>query len=186
MSHVLRITRNLAVGGDLLTLTDAKAHLRVTSSSEDALISALINMSRSAVENYVGYWIGVYEVDAQFQPVEVLPTAAVVPETGEPISPAELQYTDELDAPQTAVLADIAFDPATREACFTLPELEIKPQTTFTIAYTTKRGEEGIIGDTFTQARLLIIGAGYINRDEGDVTTPGALWLLDNYRRNQP
>ena len=180
-----RVVKNLAVGGDLLSLADAKAHLRVTSDSEDGYISSLVEFSRSAAENHTGYWFGIYDVEAFFDAVEILPASVLIPETAPPLDP-ELEYTAPGDVPTILPLPDFSYKRLDRALTVEIPaDTEIEPNTDFKITYTTRRLEDGIVANTVSQARLLIIGAAFLNRDMGEVTTPGALWLLDNYRRNQ-
>lgn len=54
MSHqVLRLTRTTDASAEPISLTDAKAHLRVTSTDEDDLITNLIKEVRDHTENYL-------------------------------------------------------------------------------------------------------------------------------------
>ena len=52
MSYPLRLQLRTAPSVEPLTVSDAKSYLRVTSSSEDTLITSLIVVAREACENY--------------------------------------------------------------------------------------------------------------------------------------
>lgn len=181
---ITRFSRNLALGGDDIGLPEAKAHLRVTGDSEDGLIELYISASLAAVENYTGFWFGIWDVEVDFAKVETLPRSVLVPFTNPPVDPV-LEYIDEASAPQTAPIETVAYDALNRTACFTLPEVDIEPETEFRITYTTRRPEAGSVSEALHMARLIVIGALFINRDDGEVIPPGARMLLDSFRQNQ-
>ena len=181
---ITRFTRNLALGGDDIGLPEAKAHLRVTGDSEDALISTYISASLAAVENYTGFWFGVWDVEVDFAKVATLPRNVLIPFTNPPVDPV-LEYTDAASQPQTEDVVDQTYDLLNRTACLVLPEVDIEADTTFRITYSTRRPEAGSVTDSLHMSRLIVIGALYINRDDGEVMPPGARMLLDSFLQNQ-
>lgn len=181
---IIRVAKTLALGGDDLGLPEVKEHLRVTGDAEDGIIQRYITSSLALVETYTGYWFAIWDVDVLFEAVTVLPRTETVPGTARPVDPV-LNYTDEIGDPQTEDIAKITYDAINRIAVFDLPEVAIEADSEFQIVYTTRRPEAGSISDSVHQARLITAGAFHLNRDSGEALPPGAMMLLDSFRRNQ-
>ena len=177
-------SRNLALGGDDLGLPEVKDHLRVEGDSQDGVIQGYITGSLGTVEEYTGFWVAIWEVDAEFAAVAVLPRAVAIGETARRVAPT-LHYVDELGDDQTAPIEVVTFDALNRVATLELPEVAIEENTVFRVTYSTRRPEAGSKSITVHSARLLIVGALFINRDSGEVMPPGARMLLDSFRQNQ-
>ena len=185
--RVISTARNLAAGGDPLGLTDVKAHLRVTTQSEDALIQEYMDASLGLVEGYVGMWFARWLVEISYSTTDVLPSEVVINDTAYPRLP-ELDYLNPSQVPGTSPIAqeDVAWDALTRTALVKLPNVQTADGAPFVVRYETDPFELAVAFASVMQSRRIIVGAMYLNRDVDDVMPPGALRLLDAFKRNQP
>lgn len=185
-----------------VTLEEAKAHLRVDGSDEDALISALIVAGRQWAENEIGYVtvqrqlrLVLDEFPASGVDVITLPRSRL-------ISIDSVQYADRNGATQDWAAENYSADTASVEGrllrAFGVewPETRAQRQAV-TITYTAGWPDDGAsppdyaanVPQPIKQAILLLVGHWYEHREAvniGNIVTPleyAVKALLSPYRR---
>lgn len=185
MSGWDRLTRVVAPAVPALALADAKAHLRVDTSSEDALIGALVADAVARVDGPRGIglclitqtWRLTLDRFDRFIPLPLGPNAAV----------ESVKYVDGAGVVQTV-------DPGDYQVAAGLDPAVLSP--TYGTCWPSPRSEPGCVRIEFTAgfgaapgdvpadlvgALKLIVGELYKNR-EGGGTPPAAEAVFDRYR----
>jgi uncharacterized phiE125 gp8 family phage protein len=176
---------NTAPIAEPVTLDQAKAHLQVTTTDDDALISAFIVTARMYAESYTNrqlmaaIWdlyldeFATYKIRLQKSPV---------------VAVTEIAYKDSDGADATVDLEDIALDIANEPARL-VPGYGISwpstqsIQNAVKITFTAGYADADTVPAPIKSAMLLIVGHLYENRgDEGHRALPKSInFLLDPY-----
>lgn len=183
----MSIQRITAPAAEPVSLAEAKAHLRVEVSTDDALIGALITAAREAVEHELERSLitQIWE-----QVLDAFPVAFVLPR-GPVDSIVSVKYLDLDGVEQTLDPSGYVMD-NTSDPAYLVPAYNAAwPETRATInavrvRYTTGYGAAGSdVPAAIRQWMLLQIGAMYDNRAAAGVQVfalPYADRLLDRYR----
>lgn len=168
-----------------LTTAEAKAHLRVTDTSEDTLIGTYIVAAREWVENYTGHILVQREVVDGFSAWGPYLTLRHQPITvGDPTPTLTVAYIN-ADGDETAFEDFVLRDQRYPWTIWPVhgsefPELGENP--TITVTYTAGYASAGAVPQALRQAMLLLIGAWHQQRgaNSGDemFETPFAVTSL--------
>lgn len=164
-----------------VSLAEAKLHLRVDGTADDALITALITAARLAVENFsrraliTQAWI--LSMD-RFPGADaiLLPRPPLQNGTGTAV---EITYKLADGTEQTYSAANYVVDTVSEPgrirlvSTATWPGDELYPLSAVTISFTAGYGAAEDVPQIYKQAMLLLIGHWYENREQ--VTTTGAV-----------
>lgn len=176
-------TVTVAAAAEPVTLTEAKAHLRVDGSDEDTLIGGYIAAARNHVERYTGTFSAVQTIAAKcdsfadFQAVPFLPLGAV--------SSISYVSTDGTTQTLSADAYEARSDGLTASIVSTAGQSWPGIQSGSRITLTASVGYAALPA-AIKQAILLLIGDFYANRENSGapmVEAPHAVTaLLANYR----
>lgn len=167
----LRYEANNAVT-EPVTLSQAKAHLRIDSTDDDTYVTTLISVARSACENYLGYMLG-YNSAVSFY-LDKFPNETVIHLNGvwQP-GTVVITYYDENDAQQTWAAANYFVDSHSQPARIFLKESGEYPDTSDNVPSGIKIGMTNAgpsdvdeIPKAIHQAILLVIGRYYELRQD--------------------
>ena len=173
--------RARTVVSDPVSLSEAKAHLRVISDAEDAGISGFLEASRGLVETYTGQWWADYSVIDTRGPGDEIPATLVLRDVDEPFS-VTINGTDSGDDPIEITDAVLSYDVLNRIATLELEAaVPTKEASMFTIDYSTAHAFEDLL--LANTARLQIVSALYESRDH---LTAGWRAIVDSIKRNVP
>lgn len=149
-----------------LTLTDAKAHLRVTHSAEDDLITTMITVARQVVEKYTGRTLPETTLKLTLDCLPYEYAAIQLPRS--PVSSvSSFQYVDTEGATQTLASSqydvDIARLPARVYAAYNVSWPSVRPhRAAINITYVAGGGD---IPEALIHAMKLIIASLYSHRE---------------------
>lgn len=177
----LPVTVTVAPASEPITLTEAKAQCRVSTSDEDGLLTAYISAARLFVEQYTGLRIVEQTVELRtnsFCDLEYLPTAPLQ-------SIASVKYLDKDGAEQTLAASVyesvlIGFAPSIRlKVDQSWPSTRIANDAVRVVAV----AGYSEAPEPIKQAISLIVASWFDSREVGPIPA-GALALLTNYRRH--
>ncbi|MGL4488778.1 MAG: head-tail connector protein [Rhizobiaceae bacterium] len=185
------MTRLTAPAVEPVTLAEARAHLRVTSSSEDALISNLIASAREEVEAATG--VALITQDWRLY-LDAWPECAVVRLPKHPVqSVSAVTVYDAAGAPTSIVPSAVNLDRASRPARFARPESAALPGKAMNgtqIDFRAGFGATGVdVPDGLKRAILLLVAFWFEHRGTGQTSNQEALWpdgferIINRYRR---
>ncbi|MBK6905553.1 MAG: phage head-tail connector protein [Saprospirales bacterium] len=170
-----------------LTLTEAKLHLKVDTTADDDLITALITATRQSVERYCNSALITQTVTEKYDcftsrgfRLSVSPAIAIT----------SVSYTDSAGDNQTLDAAIYGLDNYSRPARVFLKENQQWPQTrvepnTVTVVYTAGYGAASDVPGPIKTAMKLMLADLYENRQDSARTMPSASQrILDPYRIN--
>lgn len=168
-----------------LTLTEAKLHLKVDTTADDDLITALIAAVRQSVERYCSLGLITQTVTEKYDRfssngfrLSVSPAIAI----------SAVTYTDPAGATQTLSTDVYGLDVYSRPARIYLKENQVWPQTRLepnavTVVYTAGFGGASDVPGPIKSAMKLMLGDLYENREDTARTMPSASQrILDPYR----
>lgn len=158
-----------------LTTTQAKSHLRVDGSDEDALIGNLVTAARQYVEEHTGRALitQTWEYTA-----DAFPTKAGAIWLPRPplIAVSQVQYVDTAGATQTWDSDEYRVDAVSVPGRVTLADGAVWPtpndvSNAVTVTYTAGYGAASDVPEPIKQALLLLIGSWYGSRENEVVGT---------------
>lgn len=172
-----------------ISLADAKTHLRVLHSDEDALISAYISAARAYVEDRTGLALLTQTVEEYF---DALPAGRVLPLTVYPVqSVTSVEYLDATYQTwaSTNYINDLVSCPCriVRKEGIEWPSPDNEANAV-KVTYVAGHASAAAVPTSIIQAMKLIIGFYYQNRDDmplheaGRVKVRAADALLHNHR----
>lgn len=189
----MNLRRVVAPASAPVTLAEAKAHLRVTASTEDTLIGALVEAATQHLDGWQGIlgralvqqsWeltLDAFPADEEAIRIPLPPVSSVVSVT----------YLDAAGAQQTMPPGDYVVDTLSPDAWITLAAGETWPDTldrinAVTVRFVTGYGAAADVPAPIRAAILLIIGDLYANRegqsDRAITVNPTVDNLLRPYR----
>jgi uncharacterized phiE125 gp8 family phage protein len=185
------MTRLTAPTVEPVTLTEAKAHLRVTTTSEDALISSLIASAREEVEAATG--IALITQDWRLY-LDAWPSSGVVRLTKHPVQQVNLVTVyDHAGAPTSSTPSAAYLDRASRPARFARPDTTGSPSAAMNgieIDFRAGFGSTGVdVPDGLKRAILLLVSFWFEHRGTGQSSGQDAVWpdgferIINRYRR---
>lgn len=196
MTAFKNVRQTWATATDVVSLTTAKAHLKVEHSAEDTLITSLIGAAYDAVERYTNSFLQRETVRCYVDdPVCVIQVKlAELPQVKTTDGGVGVQYLDTDGSTQTMDSADYNLDPYEYPARLVLeevPSVDDVPNAfwaDFTCGYTDDGSGGPKRPDALVQAMLLIIGDMYANRqDVSDRRTyavpTGSARLMEPHRK---
>lgn len=178
------MTRLTAPAAEPVTLAEAKAHLRVTTATEDALIVSLIAAAREEVEVATG--LALISQNWRIY-LDHWPHCNVLKLNKHPVQ-SVLQVTvyDALGAPTTIIPVATNLDRASRPARFAKPDAigsPGQPVNGIEIDIRTGFGETGVeVPDGLKRAILLLMAFWFEHRGTGQTAKQDAIWP-DGYER---
>lgn len=162
--------------GEPVTLTEAKAHLRVDGSEEDSLISSLIAAARRWCE---GYQNRAYVTQTWDLVLDAWPAAPEPDRIRIPLPPlqsvASVKYTDKDGVQTTMPAADYLVDLASQPGRLVLaygkswPTATLRPAAAIEIRFTAGYGAAAAVPETAKQAIKLLVGHLYEHREAASV-----------------
>lgn len=169
-----------------LTTAEAKAHLRVTDTSEDTLIGTYIVAAREWCEDYTGYILVQREVTDRFSAWGDFLTLRHRPITvGDPTPTLVVTYEDAEGDPteyEERVIRDQAY-PWTIYAPYGGSFPTLADNGTITVTYTAGYASASAVPEKFKWAMKLLIASMHINRGSIDpATMDAARFILRSYR----
>lgn len=185
------LTRTVAPAVDVLTLAEAKMHLRVDHDYSDAEISAWIAAATSMIDGPNG--IGVALISQTWrQSLDTFPAKGIEIRLGPVSAISSITYADTANVTQTLAPTSYAFDldtyPVTIKPAYgkTWPDIYDKPgaiKVNFVAGYGLSAAT---VPASLKAAIKLLIGHWYANREAaGDTMTQipfGVAAILDSYR----
>jgi uncharacterized phiE125 gp8 family phage protein len=185
------MTRLAAPAVEPITLSEAKAHLRVTSTSEDVLIASLIASAREEVEAATG--IALITQDWRLY-LDAWPESGVVRLPKHPVQQvSQVTIYDALGAPVSTVPNASYLDRASRPARFARPTNVGDPLAAMNgieIDFRTGFGNTGVdVPDGLKRAILLLVSFWFEHRGTGETSEQLAIWpdgyerIINRYRR---
>lgn len=167
-----------------ITLEEAKAHLAVSHSYDDAYINSLITAARQKAENHMALQICTATWKLYLDKFEPVINISKSPLT----AISEITYTDTDGTEQTLTEDDYILDKIRKPARLvpayntSWPDTQQIPNAVC-ITFTSGFGVAADVPQVIKSAILLIVGHLYENRgDEGHRTIPQTVWnLLDVY-----
>jgi uncharacterized phiE125 gp8 family phage protein len=176
-------------GAEPITLDQAKAHLRVLGTDEDALITALIPTAREFAEHYTGRALAAQTIEAALDGFPCDETPAIELPLCPAASVTSIKYTDAAGVEQTLTTSKYALSPYGL-ARNVAPTLGNYWPTAAAVADAVRI--MAVVGydeapKAALQAMLLLIGHLYENRQDAAVLAPqeiptGARALLDTIK----
>ncbi len=178
------MTRLQAPAVEPVTLSEAKAHLRVTSTNEDGLIATLIASAREEVEAATG--IVLITQDWRLY-LDIWPTSGVVRLPKHPVQQiSQVTVFDALGTPVSSVPSASQLDRASRPARFARPESIGNPTAAMNgveIDFRAGFGNTGVdVPDGLKRAILLLVAFWFEHRGTGETGGQLASWP-DGYER---
>lgn len=174
-----------------LTLTEVKLHLRVDHSSDDNLITMLIQAAREYVEQTTGRALLSQTIREYW---DDFPTCCTLDLALSPLtSVTNFQYIDEDGATQTISGSNYTADTVSKPARivkrddYTWPTVDDIPNAVW-VTYVAGAANAGALDASLKQAMLLQIGYWYENREDMPVNETNnprirsAGWILDKYK----
>jgi uncharacterized phiE125 gp8 family phage protein len=185
------MTRLTAPTVEPVTLAEAKAHLRVTSSSEDAVIANLIASAREEVEAATG--IAMITQDWRLY-LDAWPDCGVVRLPKHPVQLVTLVTVfDAQGTPASTVPSAVNLDRASRPARFARPDIATSPGKTMNgieVDFRAGFGSTGVdVPDGLKRAVLLLVSFWFEHRGTGQTSDQDAIWpdgferIINRYRR---
>jgi uncharacterized phiE125 gp8 family phage protein len=187
----MALVMTAAPAAEPISLAEAKAHLRIDTDDEDALISSLIAAARLLVERTLGLALVTqswsYFLDAWPERGCIALPLTPVPAVSAVRVHAEDGGTTVLDADGYAV--DVLSAPARIVLTSALPSVATRPFNGFEVAFTAGYGDAGDVPQPIRQALLLLVahwfeGRAPVELGSGPQEIPAiAAGLLQPYRR---
>jgi uncharacterized phiE125 gp8 family phage protein len=185
------MTRLTAPAVEPVTLAEAKAHLRVTSSSEDAVIANLIASAREEVEAATG--IALITQDWRLY-LDAWPDCGVVRLPKHPVQEVtSVTVYNAQGTPSSSTPSAANLDRASRPARFARPDaaqLPGKAMNGIEIDFRAGFGATGVdVPDGLKRAILLLVSFWFEHRGTGQTSDQAALWpdgferIINRYRR---
>lgn len=162
-----------APGSEPLTLTETKSHLRVTTTDEDALITALITAARESAENYTNRAFITQTFDLT---LDSFPPSIVVPKA--PLqSVTSVTYLDTDGVSQTLSTTEYTVDTKSEPGRIVESYTGEWPDTreeinAVTVRFVAGYGLAAAVPQAIKQGMLLHIGHMYANRENVLVGVP--------------
>lgn len=158
-----------------LTLAEAKLHLRVTSTNEDALITSLIQAARERCEDVTMRSLVTRTVDAY---LDAWPESGVVNLPYPPVaSIVSVKYTDSTGTQNTMNALDYYLAQGYGRLALgygkTWPVAELQPVEAIVVRYTAGYGAASAVPAWVKHAMRLLIAHWYIHREEVTMGTVG-------------
>ena len=159
-----------------VSLAEAKAHLRVDTSDDDALITSLIVAARQWCEGYQNraYVTQTWDLVLDDWPADPCPDRVRVPLP--PLqSVASLKYTDadgvQATMPATDYLVDVASQPGRLVLAYgkVWPTVTLRPAAAIEVRFTAGYGLAVAVPETVKQAIKLLVGHLYEHREATSV-----------------
>lgn len=168
-----------------LTLTEAKAWLKVSGSDEDTLITSLIQAARESAERYLGMAMGEQEITETFPVFYAWGFRLSVSPL---ISLTSIQYKDTGGNTQTLSASQYGVDAQQRPPLVYPKSYVLFPMTyevpdAVTVVYQAGYADVADIPQSIKTAMLLMIAEWYDNRTDGVRTMPTASEILLNKYR---
>ncbi len=172
------MTRIAAPAVEPVTLAEAKAHLRVSDSAEDGLISGLIKAAREEVEAAAG--LALISQDWRLY-LDCWPPSGIVRLRRHPVqSVIQVSVYDAAGAPDTIVPPANNLDRATRPARFAMPDAAKAPGRVMNgieIDFRAGFGDTGVdVPDGLKRAMLLLVGHWFEHRGAQGSDSQAACW----------
>lgn len=178
------MTRLLAPAVEPVTLSEAKAHLRVTSTNEDELISNLIASAREEVEAATS--IALITQDWRLY-IDHWPASGVVRLTKHPVQQVnQVTVYNAQGTPTSSVPSAVQLDRVSRPARFARPNAISNPTAEMNgieIDFRVGFGNTGVdVPDGLKRAILLLVAFWFEHRGTGETSGQLASWP-DGYER---
>lgn len=169
-----------------ITTAEAKAHLRVTDTSEDDLIDSYVVAAREWVEDYTGFILVQREVTDAFAAWGDYLTLRYQPITvGDPTPELTVNYTD-IEGATAEYGSRVIYDqryPWTIHPPYGDEFPTLGDNGTVTVTYTAGYSGPGDVPEKFKQAIRILIGGMHVNRGSiPEETAQTARFLLRSYR----
>ncbi len=170
-----------------LTLTEAKLHLKVDTTVDDDLITALITATRQSVERYCNSALITQTITEKY---DCFTSRGFRLSVSPAITITSVSYTDSAGDTQTLSTDVYGLDNYSRPARVFLKENQQWPQTrvepnTVTVVYTAGYGAASDVPGPIKTAMKLMLADLYENRQDSARTMPSASQrILDPYRIN--
>ncbi len=170
----MALTRTADAATEPVTLTEAKAHLRVTGTDDDTLIGTLITAARQYVENYLNRALITqtweWRLDAFSPWTLIVPMAPL-------ISVTSIQYVDGQGTTQTLAVTEYDVDAKSEPGRITPAYGKAWPAIRYqmnavTITFSAGYGAASAVPSPIKQAILLVIGEMYAHREASMVAAP--------------
>ena len=185
------MTRLTAPAVEPVTVAEAKAHLRVTSTNEDALISNLIASAREEVEAATG--IALITQDWRLY-LDAWPDCGVIRLPKHPVQlVSQVTVYDALGTATSGVPSAVNLDRASRPARFAKPDSVALPGQAMNgieIDFRAGFGSTGVdVPDGLKRAILLLVSFWFEHRGTGQSSNQDAIWpdgferIINRYRR---
>ena len=184
----MAMTRTAAPAVEPVTLVEAKSHLRVTGTEEDALIAGLIASAREEVEQATG--LALITQDWRLY-LDEWPASGIVRLRKHPVQQVHSVTTyDAAGNPVTEIPAPDRLDRATRSARF-CPDMTTTSRATngIEINFRAGFGDTGVeVPDSLKRAILLLVAFWFENRGTGHGELAVRVWpegyerLIASYR----
>jgi uncharacterized phiE125 gp8 family phage protein len=185
------MTRITAPAAEPITLSEAKAHLRISDASEDTLISGLIKSAREEVEEAAG--IALINQDWRLY-LDAWPCSGIVRLRRSPVQYVSVVTVYDGAGAATTITPPVGnLDKISSPARFLVPDAASAPGRAINgieIDFRCGFGATGVdVPDGLKRAMLLLISHWYEHRGAGESDGQTALWpngfdrIMDRYRR---
>jgi uncharacterized phiE125 gp8 family phage protein len=185
------MTRLTAPAVEPVALAEVKAHLRVTSASEDALISNLIASAREEVEAATG--IALITQNWRLY-LDAWPDCAIVRLQKHPVQLVSRVTVYDAQGVPTVIIPSVTnLDRASRPARFAKPDTAATPGKAMNgieIDFRAGYGDTGVdVPDGLKRAILLLVSFWFEHRGTGQASGQEAIWpdgferIVNRYRR---
>lgn len=148
-----------------VTLSEAKAHLRVSNTLDDTLITSLIKAARQWVEGYTMRPLMTQIIEVNFDtidsleilinkaPIQSITSVSYINTSGQTVSISNSEYTLDLKSPVCRILLN------------EMPPIK-KTLNAFTVTFQAGYTSANFVPNTYKQAILLLLTHFYVNRSE--------------------